>query len=43
MKKNQIAIIIDLLKEKGVSFDKGLSSEEIIRIEKLFNFEFRKI
>ena len=33
-------LMIEKLKKAGIKFDKGLSQEEIIRIETLCNFKF---
>ena len=40
MKKKDVILVIDLLKESGVSFDKGLSENEIKEIRNIFNIEF---
>jgi len=40
MNQKQINRIIKLLRNKGVSFDKGLSNEEILRVENKFKIQF---
>jgi len=40
MNRNQAILIIDLLKENGVSFDRGLSEIEIQEIKNTFNIQF---
>lgn len=40
MNQKQSNRIIQLLKRKGVSFDKGLSDDEIAEVEQLFSFHF---
>ena len=40
MEKEQIEMLVRLMKEKGISFAEGLMDEEISAIEKMFDFLF---
>lgn len=39
-KQKQIVWLIEVLKEKGISFGKGLNNDELTEVKKIFNIEF---
>lgn len=40
MNIDKVKLLIQLLKNKGIVFEKGLSENEILKIEKIFDFSF---